>query len=67
MLGDFRNWQCFMGLSTDSYYGNLGTDGKFTGAITHMGYPLFFKENCLHKVYGDYPAQFQMGRVFRRR
>ena len=59
-LGDFRNWQCFMGLSTDSYYGNLGTDGKFTGAITHMGYPLFFKENCLHKVYGDYPAQFQI-------
>ena len=59
-LGDFKNWNCFMGLSTDSYYGNLGTDGKFTGAITHMGYPLFFKENCLHKVYGDYPAQFQI-------
>ena len=49
-----------MGLSTDSYYGNLGTDGKFTGAVTHLGYPLFFKENCLHKVYGDYPAQFQI-------
>jgi hypothetical protein len=25
-----------------------------------MGYPLFFKENCLHKVYGDYPAKFQI-------
>lgn len=59
-LGDFKNWNCFMGLSTDSYYGNLGTDGRFTGAITHMGYPLFFKENCLHKVYGDYPARFQI-------
>ena len=59
-LGDFKNWNCYMGLSTDSYYGNLGTDGKFTGAITHLGYPLFFKENCLHKVYGDYPAQFQI-------
>lgn len=59
-LGDFKNWSCFMGLSTDSYYGNLGSDGKFTGAITHMGYPLFFKENCLHKVYGDYPSQFQI-------
>ncbi len=59
-LGDFKNWQCFMGLSTDSYYGNLGTDGKFTGAITHMGYPLFFKENGMHKVYGDYPARFQI-------
>lgn len=59
-LGDFKNWNCFMGLSTDSYYGNLGTDGRFTGAITHLGYPLFFKESCLHKVYGDYPAQFQI-------
>ncbi len=25
-MGDFKNWQCFMGLSTDSYYGNLGWD-----------------------------------------
>lgn len=59
-LGDFKNWRCFLGLSTDSYYGNVGSDGPFTGAITHLGYPLFFKENCLHKVYGDYPAQFQI-------
>lgn len=59
-LGNFKNWNCYMGISTDSYYGNIGTDGPFTGAITHMGYPLFFKENCLHKVYGDYPAQFQI-------
>ena len=59
-LGDFRNWNCFMGLSTDSYAASCGTDGQFTGAITHMGYPLFFKENCVHKVYGNYPANFQI-------
>lgn len=59
-LGDFRNWQCFMGLSTDSYTVSLGTDGQFTGAITHLGYPLFFKENCLHKVYGNMPSNYQM-------
>lgn len=52
-LGDFRNWNCFSGISTDSYVVSLGSDGVFTGAITHMGYPLFFKENCIHKVYGD--------------
>ena len=23
----------------------------YDGAITHMGCPLFFKENCVHKVY----------------
>lgn len=52
-LGDFRNWNCFSGISTDSYVVSLGSDGVFTGAINHMGYPLFFKENCIHKVYGD--------------
>lgn len=59
-LGDFKNWNCYMGLSTDSYYGNLGTDGAFTGAVTYLGYPLFFKENVMHQVYGDYPAQFRV-------
>ena len=59
-LGDFKNWNCFMSLSTDSYAASVGTDGQFTGAITHLGYPLFFKENCVHKVYGNYPANFQI-------
>lgn len=59
-LGDFKNWNCFMGLSTDSYVVSVGTDGQFTGAITHRGYPLFWKENCVHKVYGNYPSNFQV-------
>ena len=57
-LGDFKNWNCFAGISTDSYRASCGSDGPFTGAIAHLGYPLFFKENGLHKVYGDYPANF---------
>ena len=59
-LGDFRNWRCFMGLATDSYSVSVGSDGPFTGAAVHMGYPLFFKENCLYKVYGSYPASFHI-------
>lgn len=59
-LGDFKNWNCFMGLSTDSYAAGVGSDGPFTGAVAHLGYPLFFKENCVHKVYGNYPANFQI-------
>lgn len=57
-LGDFKNWNCFMGVSTDSYAVQVGTDGQFTGAITHLGYPLFFKENFVHQIYGNYPANF---------
>ena len=59
-LGDFKNWTCFMGISTDSYAASVGTDGEFTGAITHLGYPIFFKENCMHKVYGNYPSNYQI-------
>ena len=58
--GDFKNWNCFMGLSTDSYVASCGTDGPFTGAITHLGYPLFLKEGFMHKVYGNYPANYQI-------
>lgn len=59
-LGDFKNWNCFMGVSTDSYAASVGSDGPFTGAVTYLGYPLFFKENCVHRVYGNYPANFQI-------
>jgi len=59
-LGDFKNWFVYLGLSTDSYAASCGTDGQWTGAIAHMGYPCFFKENVLHKVYGNVPANFQI-------
>ena len=59
-LGDFKNWNCFAGISSDSYVATVGTDGQFTGAVTHLGYPIFFKENCMHKVYGNYPANYQI-------
>ena len=59
-LGAFRNWQCFMGLSTDSYAASIGTDGPWTGAITQRGYPVFFKENAIHRVSGTMPANFSI-------
>ena len=59
-LGDFKNFYCFQGISTDSYQVSLGAEGAFTGAICHMGYPLFFREHCLHKLYGNYPANFRL-------
>ena len=59
-LGDFRNWSTFLGVSTDSYTASIGTDGPFTGAITQRGYPVFFKENCIHKVSGMTPSSFQI-------
>lgn len=59
-LGDLKNWNCFMGLSTDSYAVSVGSDGAFTGAVTHLGEALFFKETCVHRLYGSYPANFRL-------
>lgn len=58
--GDFRNWNYFAGESVDSCEISVGSDGAFTGAVTHLGYPLFFKENYLHKVYGSNAFNYQV-------
>lgn len=57
-LGDMKNWNCFMGVSTDSYAASVGSDGEFTGCIAYGGMVLFFKENCIHKLSGSMPSNF---------
>lgn len=59
-LGDPLNWNSFEGISTDSYAATVGTDGDFTGAVSHLGYVLFFKEDTIHKVYGNKPSNIQI-------
>ena len=58
-LGDPRNWNVFDGLSTDSWTWDTGTAGDFTGCVSFLGYPCFFKERQIFKVYGDRPANFE--------
>ncbi len=59
-LGDPKNWNQFMGLSTDSYAVTVGSTGAFTGAASHMGMILFFKENAIHQIMGTRPANYQL-------
>ena len=49
-LGDFKNWRVYMGLSTDSWTASVGSDGPWTGAVSYLGYPTFFKESTSHRV-----------------
>lgn len=58
--GNPKVWNRYMGISTDSYAASVGSDGVFTGMIAHLGYVLAFKENCIHKIYGTMPANFQI-------
>lgn len=50
-LGRFDVWRKYAGVSTDSYAASVGSDGHWTGAVNYQGYPLFFKEDRMHKVY----------------
>jgi hypothetical protein len=62
-LGDFKNWNCFAGISTDSWVGSVGTPGEFTGAVVQNGYPVFYKEDFKHKVWPSATGAHQITTV----
>lgn len=59
-LGDPLNFNVFEGLSTDSYRVESGTQGSFTACCSYLGYPTFFKEDGIFKLYGDRPSEFTL-------
>ena len=50
VLGDFKNWQRYLGLSTDSWRASVGSAGQWTGALSYMDSPCFFKEDGIHRI-----------------
>lgn len=62
-LGDPLNWNAFEGISTDSYALSIGSDGDFTGVLSHQGYVVFFKEDYIHTIYGTKPSNFTLDTV----
>ena len=56
-LGRFDVFDSFKGIDSDSYIVSCGTDGEFTGGADFQGSPIFFKENYMHRGYGNYPFQ----------
>lgn len=57
-LGNFKNWNVFDGVNTDSYATTAGTDGSFTAAVSYSNHPVFFKDNYIHEAYGYKPSNF---------
>lgn len=60
VLGDGLNWMVYEGLATDGFEAEVGTDGAFTGIAAASSHVLCFKENCVHKIYGAKPSNFQV-------
>ncbi|MDR2665037.1 MAG: hypothetical protein LBC21_02020 [Oscillospiraceae bacterium] len=63
-LGDVFNWFSFDGLASDSWSVAVGSEGDFTGCVSFMGYPVFFKEGAIYKVFGTEPDNFSTSASF---
>lgn len=59
-LGDPFNFSVFDGISSDSYTVESGSAGEFTACFAYLGFPLFFKEKQIFKLYGNRPADFSL-------
>lgn len=60
-LGDPFNFYAYDGgISSGSYWVQAGSEGKFTGACSFLGYPTFFKERHIYKIHGSRPSNYQM-------
>lgn len=58
--GSHTNFNVYDGLVTDSYYTEVGSPGKFTGVCSYNSKVYFFKEECIHAIYGYKPENFQV-------
>ena len=59
-LGDPCNWNVFEGISTDAWSVESGQPGDFTACVSFLGYPCFFKERRVFKVFGNKPSNYQL-------
>ena len=50
----------YEGLASDSYYIDVASPGEWTGCAEYLNHICFFKENCIHKIYGNRPAVFSL-------
>ena len=58
-LGLPKSWYDYDTNAGSSFAVPVGSDGDFTGARAIGGYAVFFKEDAIHKIYGDKPSNFR--------
>lgn len=56
--GDFKTWNSFQGISTDSYAVDVATQGDFIGITTYQDHVTAFKEYYMHELYGNMPSNY---------
>jgi len=58
--GDIFNFNVFDGTDMDAWAVDVGSPGVFTGCVSFLGYPVFFKQDIIYKVFGMFPSDFEL-------
>lgn len=53
-------WENYDATGLESWAVNVLSEGDFTGGCSFLGYPIFFKNNHIYKIYGDIPSEFSV-------
>ena len=59
-LGDPLDFNSFAGISTDSWWSIVASEGEFTGIYPYQNHVYAFKRDCIHEIYGDKPSNFKI-------
>ena len=59
-VGDFKTWDEYAGLETDSWAADVYSDGDFTGITSYQDHVIFFKRDQMWELYGYTPSQFKI-------
>ena len=59
-LGKPEVWYNFDITGLESWTVDVLDEGDFTGGCSFLGYPIFFKDNHIYKVYGSIPSEFRV-------
>lgn len=62
-LGNPFVWNTYDDTATASWFTDVLSEGDITGGCSYGGYPTFFKENAILKVYGSIPSEFRVSEV----
>lgn len=62
--GDATNWRAYGDAAvTDSFAATIGHEGDFTGITRQGDSVIFFKENCLIKLFGTKPSNYTLSTI----
>mgnify|MGYP001011623279 CR=1 FL=1 len=63
VLGNPTAFGRYDGLTTDSWAVDVGSGGAFTGGCAFLGYPHFFKEDKIYRIYGSDASTYQLEEI----